>query len=105
MPSKIREAVTTKRRALHLNGRHTSISIEPEFWMALREIANERAITAAGMVRWIDANRTESNLSSAVRVFVLGFYQARVAERKAFLGTAGTRAAGRKPRSVDASGR
>jgi predicted DNA-binding ribbon-helix-helix protein len=87
-----------KRHSLRMDGHQTSISIENEFWKALREIANERDISAARMVNWIDANRTESNLSSAVRVFVLQFYQIRVAEQKAFLGNAGAGTARQEPR-------
>jgi predicted DNA-binding ribbon-helix-helix protein len=89
-----------KNRSLRINGRNTSISVENEFWKALGEIANERAMTRKGMVAWIDANRTEKNLSSAVRLFVLAFYHGRVAERKASLGATGSGAARRKLQSV-----
>ena len=48
----------------------TSISLEPEFWDALKEIAKERNTTPAALITSIDAGRT-GGLSSALRVFVL----------------------------------
>jgi predicted DNA-binding ribbon-helix-helix protein len=69
-----------KKRALVVGGRHTSVSLEDAFLKGVREIATERGLTVAGMVELIDAGREQNNLSSAVRLFVLGFYRERVAE-------------------------
>jgi predicted DNA-binding ribbon-helix-helix protein len=41
----------------------------------LREIANARGETLSDLIASIDAERKFANLSSAVRLFVLGFYQ------------------------------
>ena len=58
-------------------GRHkTSISLEDEFWNGLKEIAGERGMTVAELVGTIDADRPHVNLSSAIRLFVLGVYRA-----------------------------
>ena len=48
----------------------TSVSLEPEFWNALKQIAKEQNTTPAALITRIDADRT-GGLSSALRVFVL----------------------------------
>ncbi|MBR4126380.1 MAG: ribbon-helix-helix domain-containing protein [Alphaproteobacteria bacterium] len=48
----------------------TSVSLEPEFWDALKRIAVKRETTPAELITRIDADRT-GGLSSALRVFVL----------------------------------
>jgi predicted DNA-binding ribbon-helix-helix protein len=53
------------------------MSLEPQFWEALREIAKERGSTVQELVRSINAKRRNANLSSAVRVFVLKHYSNR----------------------------
>ena len=49
----------------------TSISLEEEFYQALTEIAKERNITVNTLITQIDKNRNTTNLSSALRLFVL----------------------------------
>jgi len=56
-------------------GRKTGISLEEAFWNGLREIANARGLRPRDLVTRINADRRDGNLSSAVRVFVLQFYQ------------------------------
>src|SRR5262244_2545824 len=51
------------------------ISLEDEFWKGLNEIASEQGMILAEPVRTIDANRNHANLSSAIRLFVLGVYR------------------------------
>jgi predicted DNA-binding ribbon-helix-helix protein len=58
-----------------VDGRKTSISLEVAFWTSLKEIAIEREVSVSALVSQIDADREVGNLSSAVRLFVLGFYQ------------------------------
>ena len=53
-----------------IDGHRTSVSLEPEFWRALKEIAAARSVTLAALVAEIDRKR-QGNLSSALRVFVL----------------------------------
>ena len=48
----------------------TSVSLEPEFWNVLKQIAAKRKTTAAELITRIDADRT-GGLSSALRVFIL----------------------------------
>lgn len=59
-----------KKRSIVIAGHATSVSLEPEFWDALCEIARERAISINQLVAEIDLDRA-GNLSSALRVFVL----------------------------------
>jgi predicted DNA-binding ribbon-helix-helix protein len=63
------------KRSLVIAGRNTSVSIEEEFWKSVKEIAGERNMTVTELVREIDANRQHDNLSSAIRLFVIGFYR------------------------------
>ena len=63
------------KRSIVIAGRKTSVSLEDEFWNSLREIASERGTTLGALVAAIDANRQHTNLSSAIRLFVLGFYR------------------------------
>jgi predicted DNA-binding ribbon-helix-helix protein len=58
------------KRSVVLNGRKTSVSLENEFWDGLREIANLQKIELSKLVRQIDRERGNCNLSSAIRVFV-----------------------------------
>ncbi len=50
---------------------HTSISLEDIFYEKLKELAAQRHQTLNDLITQIDANRTETNLSSAIRIFVL----------------------------------
>jgi predicted DNA-binding ribbon-helix-helix protein len=59
------------KRSLSIKGHRTSISLEPEFWDALRTIAATRHLSLAELVSEIDATRGERNLSSAIRVHIL----------------------------------
>jgi hypothetical protein len=52
-----------------------SVSLEDEFWDSLKEIAGERGMTLGALVAAIDPNRQHANLSSAIRLFVLGVYR------------------------------
>jgi predicted DNA-binding ribbon-helix-helix protein len=63
------------KRSIMLAGRRTSICLEDVFWKSLREIADARHETLSQLVTTIDSKRQHANLSSAVRLFVLGFYR------------------------------
>ena len=57
-----------------IDGHRTSVSLEPEFWRALKEIAAARRVTLGALVTELDRTRT-GNLSSALRVFVLNEFR------------------------------
>ncbi|MGC1642053.1 MAG: ribbon-helix-helix domain-containing protein [Pseudolabrys sp.] len=59
------------KRAIMIDGRKTSISLEDAFWSSLKEIAHAEGATVSELVAKIDETRKQGNLSSAVRLFVL----------------------------------
>jgi predicted DNA-binding ribbon-helix-helix protein len=74
------------KRSLSVRGRKTSVSLEDPFWRALKEIAAERHMTVSDLAAMIDAERRDSNLSSAIRMFVLDFYRGQHFRRPAKAG-------------------
>ena len=64
-----------EKRSVQLDGHRTSVSLEPVFWQALRDIAGRRGQSLNRLVASVDRERTlaggSNNLSSALRVFVL----------------------------------
>jgi len=69
------------KRSIVIAGHKTSVSLEDAFWRGLKEIAVDRRTTLSDLVAAIDAERQHGNLSSAIRLFVLDHYQARMQER------------------------
>lgn len=66
------------KRSVVVDQRKTSISMEETFWAALKELAKERG-TLAALVSSIKAEREpNSNLSSAIRVYILRNVQKRL---------------------------
>lgn len=65
------------KHSLTLRGHRTSVSLEPEFWAAFREIAEHRGIALNTLAAGIDATRGDQGLASAIRVFVLRELQGR----------------------------
>jgi predicted DNA-binding ribbon-helix-helix protein len=66
------------KRSIVVGGHKTSISLEEPFWKGLKEIAAKKRRSLSELVAGIDAERTFSNLSSAIRMFVLNHYQERL---------------------------
>jgi predicted DNA-binding ribbon-helix-helix protein len=69
------------KRSILLAGRKSSVSLEDEFWSALREIAGDRHVTMSELVSDIAAQRQHGNFSSALRLFVLEYYRGKAAEK------------------------
>lgn len=64
------------KKSVELHGHQTSLNIEDEFWTALRQMAAEQGIGVYSLIARIEEHQpVRSNLSSAVRVFVLKHYQ------------------------------
>ena len=65
-----------KKRSITISGHQTSVTLEEEFWAALKSIAAARGQSLNQIVAEIDQARSRDNkgynLSSAIRVFVLG---------------------------------
>ena len=66
------------KRSVVISGRQTSVALEEQFWAGLTEIATELKLPIRALVTSINADRNHSNLSSAIRLFVLRYYQDRV---------------------------
>jgi predicted DNA-binding ribbon-helix-helix protein len=63
-----------KKRSIVIGRHQTSISLEDAFWTSLQQIARTRHVTISDLIVSLDAARENSNLSSAIRVFILGHY-------------------------------
>jgi predicted DNA-binding ribbon-helix-helix protein len=66
---------TVVKRSIVIAGHKTSVSLEEEFWSGLKVIAGEHDMKLWELVTSIDSHRRYSNLSSAIRLFVLDHYQ------------------------------
>ena len=65
-----------KKLSVLIDARHaTSITLEDEFETALKEIARIQNRPINDIISEIDRKRHHSNLSSAVRIYILKFYQ------------------------------
>jgi predicted DNA-binding ribbon-helix-helix protein len=70
------------KRSIVIAGHKTSVSLEDAFWRTFREIAHERRMTLSELAAVIDSERQLGNLSSAIRLFVLGFYRDQISEHQ-----------------------
>ena len=65
-----------QKHSLTLRGHRTSVSLEEDFWRAYLMIAKEQGKTINGLAAEIDESRgTEMGLASAIRLYVLHWYQ------------------------------
>jgi len=69
------------KRSFSIGGHRTSISLEPAFWTALRDVAARERLPLARLVATIDQNRGDEGLSSAVRIWLLSYFQSRSGSR------------------------
>jgi predicted DNA-binding ribbon-helix-helix protein len=66
------------KRSVTISGHRTSVSLEPEFWDALAEIAAAAKRPLAQLIDEIDKRAGRGkNLSSALRIYVLAYYRAK----------------------------
>ena len=63
------------KRSIVIDGHKTSVSVEDAFWNDLKEIAHTQRTTLSGLIAQIDGVRKQSNLSSAIRLFVLEHFR------------------------------
>jgi predicted DNA-binding ribbon-helix-helix protein len=66
---------TVKKHSILIGRRITSISLEDVFWTSLQQIARGRQVTRSELIASLDAARKNTNLSSAIRVFILNHYR------------------------------
>lgn len=69
-----------KKRSVVVAGHRTSVSLERAFWEALRDLSQLQSKTINQLVSEIDVSR-DGNLSSAIRVHILGQARAGVLPR------------------------
>jgi predicted DNA-binding ribbon-helix-helix protein len=63
-----------RKHSATLHGHRTSFSLEEPFWQELKTISESRQIALAQLIAEIDDGRSAgSNLSSALRVYVLNW--------------------------------
>ena len=70
------------KRSIVVSGHKTSVSLEDAFWNALKEIAKVRNVTVSELVDTINSERQHENLSSTIRLFVLGAYRKQLSDLK-----------------------
>ena len=82
------------KRSIVIGGHKTSVSLEDAFWSGLKEIAQGQRLTLSNMVANIDRARQQSNLSSAIRLFVLDRLRAHTTNGSGVRAEADTMASG-----------
>jgi predicted DNA-binding ribbon-helix-helix protein len=65
------------KRSIVIGGHKTSVSLEDAFWGDLKQIAHAQEATLSELIGKIDETRQQGNLSSAIRLFVLGHFRSR----------------------------
>jgi predicted DNA-binding ribbon-helix-helix protein len=70
------------KRSIMIDGQKTSVSLEDEFWQALKQIAAGLDMKMAELVHRIGQQREYGNLSSALRLFVLEHYLSRAKAKR-----------------------
>ena len=56
---------------MKVNGHDTSVFIEQEFWIELKNISKLQKKSISRIVSNVDKNKKTQNLSSAIRLYVL----------------------------------
>ena len=80
-PGPLMKSRVMKRSTL-VGGRKTCVTLEDEFWTALKEIATTQNVSISQLISMIDRQRQNNNLSSAIRVYVLSYYSGKHGARK-----------------------
>jgi predicted DNA-binding ribbon-helix-helix protein len=68
---------TIVKRSVLIGKHHTSVSLEDAVWSDLKNIARSKQETLSELVEKIDRTRDNSNLSSAIRLFVLEHFRSK----------------------------
>jgi predicted DNA-binding ribbon-helix-helix protein len=63
------------KRTITIDRHKTSISLEDDFWTALQEISAAKGVRPSELVAIIDHPREHTNLSSAIRLYILDYYR------------------------------
>src|SRR5438045_8373672 len=68
-------------RSILIGSRRTSIRLEDAMWTALNDIARRRHMTVDDVLFVIHRGHNATNLSSAIRVYIVDYYRAALARR------------------------
>ena len=68
------------KRSIVIAGHRTSVSLEDDFWNGLKEIGREHEMTLSSLITDINGRRLDTNLSSAVRLFVLRHFRSKISQ-------------------------
>ncbi|MDO8878816.1 MAG: ribbon-helix-helix domain-containing protein [Pseudolabrys sp.] len=71
------------KRSVVVAGNRTSVSVEDQFWLALREIAYNQKQSLADIVTEIKTHQP-GNLSSGIRLFVLDRLSTQIRDQSGF---------------------
>ena len=74
-PRQSRKGRQVAQRSVVIAGRKTSVTLEDTFWQALKTIASFEKIPVADLLLKINQGKQHANLSSAIRLFILDYYQ------------------------------
>ena len=78
-PSTRRPSTRVAPRTIHINGRPTSIRLEPHFWQWLREISIEVGMTTKALIELIAATKSPHwPLTSALRLNIAEYFRNRI---------------------------
>ncbi len=81
-PSRSRTGIPIRARNIRLNGRRTSVKLEPDYWEALGDMARARRKTTAALLQHIADERPTGvkrpTYSSWLRVCCLRFFRERL---------------------------
>ena len=69
-----------RKRSITIAGHATSISLEAPFWDAIRDIAGQQGMSTQDLIAEIDNSKRMASLSSAIRVYILSWYQDKAKE-------------------------
>ena len=61
------------KKSITIKNHRTSLSLEKEFWDALKIISNKQKCSLETLITKIDSNR-KTSLASSIRVYLLKFY-------------------------------
>ena len=66
---------TLVSRNVTVNGRRTSVRLEPKMWEALREISDVTGVSVDEFCSQVESEHNSSSLTAGIRVAILGFYR------------------------------
>ena len=61
-----------------IDGRRTSVRLEPDMWQALKDICSDEKISIHEFCSHVNESREQSALTAAIRVAILAYYREKV---------------------------